>query len=247
MHPTGDDPGQSEPLSPSNLIDWAQELEKENAELRQQLAAFHAAMEREKKPDWEKWLKDLADDLTRDIANTPPALSTLEEAARQLRYMADSFTLKANFVPSELKIKELEQQLARAQATCAELRKALSLCSTLGDDGSAFRTFGLADRGYRLVEVRKLAETAIQSSDCGKGWRSPQDWERLAADLETANLCIKGLEGNLAAAEKELERCVTALNKIRHELKARFPDDFPLNQNLRDIVAIADDALKGDK
>src|SRR5690348_3975874 len=62
-------------------------------------------------PDWEKWLKDLADDLTRDIANTPPALSTLEEAARQLRYMADSFTLKANFVPSELRIKELEKQV----------------------------------------------------------------------------------------------------------------------------------------
>ena len=80
-------------------------------ELKQQLAAFHAAMEREKKPDWQKWLKDLADSLETEW---DPGKSSCAEAARQLRYMADSFTLKANFVPSELKIKELEQQLETA-------------------------------------------------------------------------------------------------------------------------------------
>lgn len=84
-----------------------------NDELKQQLAEFHAAMDREKKPDWEKWLKDLADRLDgiAEFHNPKP----LHEAARQLRYMADSFTLKANFVPIELRIKELEGNLAAAE------------------------------------------------------------------------------------------------------------------------------------
>lgn len=46
---------------------------------------------------------------------------------------------------------------------------------------------------------------------------------------------------------KERDDLVSALNKIRHEIKARFPDDFPLNKNLKDIYSIVDEALKGDK
>lgn len=103
-------------------------LEKENAELKAQLAAFHAAMEREKKPDWEKWLKDLSDGLD-EYGNRASGLwanhqELLTTAARQLRYMADSFTLKANFVPSELRIKELEKLLAQIQSEYKILREA---------------------------------------------------------------------------------------------------------------------------
>lgn len=37
------------------------ELASENASLKSQLAQFHEALERERKPDWEKWLNELAD------------------------------------------------------------------------------------------------------------------------------------------------------------------------------------------
>ncbi len=82
------------------------------------LAAFEAAMERERKPDWEKWNKDLANKL-REIANEvfeKSERNDLQTAARQLDYFTDSFTLKANFVPNELRIKELEGLLRETRS-----------------------------------------------------------------------------------------------------------------------------------
>lgn len=102
--------------------------EKEHERLESELSAFHAAMEREKKPDWEKWLKDLADGIDTYVLN-------VGHAARQLRYMADSFTLKANFVPSELRIKELEKQLAQSESSAAAMRGVLHLAKEMSQPG----------------------------------------------------------------------------------------------------------------
>ncbi len=103
-------------------------LQRENAKLSAKLAAYESAIERERKPDWEKWNKDLASKL-REIANEvfdKSERNDLQTAARQLDYFTDSFTLKANFVPSELKINELEAKLATCQAQLDFARKELS-------------------------------------------------------------------------------------------------------------------------
>ncbi len=80
----------------------------EIAALRSKLDAYESAMERERKPEWEKWNKDLAEKL-RDLApelDSPQDMHDLLSAARQLDDFTNSFTLKANFVPSDLCIKE---------------------------------------------------------------------------------------------------------------------------------------------
>jgi len=89
-------------------------LRQQLEEAQRQLAAFHAAMERERKPDWEKWHMDLANRLevwAKEFQPRAAKHGDLTTAARELRSMATDFTLKANFVPAELKIKELEKQL----------------------------------------------------------------------------------------------------------------------------------------
>lgn len=154
-------------------------LEKENAELKAkckerdeyacrleaQLAAFHAAMEREKKPDWQKWLRDLADRLESLMDTSRHATygdRDLGEAARQLRYMADSFTLKANFVPSELRIKELEKQLAQSTTAGADLLAKVERLSSLkihgGDASSKTAYVELPDCCWPLKVTTTLGE-----------------------------------------------------------------------------------------
>lgn len=94
-------------------------LLKENNELKQQLAQFHEALERSRQPDWEKWLNELATSLESASSASGWGISiipreTLQAAARQLRYMATPFTLKANFVPTNLTIKKLQAALDRS-------------------------------------------------------------------------------------------------------------------------------------
>jgi len=90
-------------------------LEQARAEaesLRAQLNKFEEAMQRERKADWEQEHMDLADTIDSLDKHTWEAelKQKVEHAASELRYMATSFTLKANFVLSELRMAELERQ-----------------------------------------------------------------------------------------------------------------------------------------
>jgi hypothetical protein len=135
----------------------------ERDEAMEKVHAFESAMEREKKPEWKNYLERLAAVLVSvdSWGNFYPIRQTdRENAAKELRYMADSFTLKANFVPSELRIKELEEQvrllgdaldksaikkadlveeleaqLTQSEANQAVMREALQYCGCHEHDG----------------------------------------------------------------------------------------------------------------
>lgn len=106
--------GSIEAIPTNDAREAYEALKSENAELKAKLAAFEEAMQRERGPKWEAGLNDLASTLDY-LAQTPYINSPrdLELAAAQLRYMARCFTLKANLVPSELRIKELEARLSQ--------------------------------------------------------------------------------------------------------------------------------------
>lgn len=66
-----------------------------------ELGKFREAMEREKSPKWSEHLKSLADTLDsiaveKSELSFEQATNELQESVRQFRYMANSFTLKAN-------------------------------------------------------------------------------------------------------------------------------------------------------
>ena len=77
-------------------------------QLKARVAEYESATERERKPDWEKWLNELAATIVTIPSNdlSQPQINALTEAARQLRYMATSFTPKANFVRYNLEIRK---------------------------------------------------------------------------------------------------------------------------------------------
>ena len=80
-------------------------------QLKARVAEYEAALERERKPDWNNWLHELADKLERaansqDLASTTFSHDNAREAARQLRYMATCFTHKMNLVRYDMKIQE---------------------------------------------------------------------------------------------------------------------------------------------
>ena len=98
------------------IIAEVDRLRAENAQLKSQLADFHAAMEKEKSWKWSTELKDLAARLDRAANYSGFNVNTIskedmQRAARELRSMANCFTHKANFVPAQLEIKELKAQL----------------------------------------------------------------------------------------------------------------------------------------
>jgi dsDNA-specific endonuclease/ATPase MutS2 len=84
--------------------------------LSAELSKFHEAMQRERKADWEKWHMDLAD----HVEMMFPSCKQCTEAARELRYMATDFTLKANFVPTDLEIKALKEKVESLSSTLSQ-------------------------------------------------------------------------------------------------------------------------------
>lgn len=114
-----------QPFPHTRIAELEQTVSRLRVELDRALAElnkFHKAMEREKSPKWSEQLKVLADRLVTNMHAQAPALSDLEYAARELRYMADCFTLKANFVPTDLKIKELESERDALRQELEKLR-----------------------------------------------------------------------------------------------------------------------------
>lgn len=88
-------------------------------ELQKQLNAYKEALQRDNDPKWESYIGELADGLisyTKTveayIASSPTWEANkqmIENAARQLRYMATDFTNKANFVPMRMDLEAVKK------------------------------------------------------------------------------------------------------------------------------------------
>jgi len=68
---------------------------------------------------------DLASRLENPNSDRTVLLDDCRDAARELRYMATSFTLKANFVPSNLTIANLQRELICVRNACTMLQLAV--------------------------------------------------------------------------------------------------------------------------
>ena len=145
----------------ADAIDQNISLRERVAELELRLFKFNEALEREKGPEWEKEHKDLADDLdamAKCLGQANPW--SLERAARELRYMADCFTLKANFVPTDLKIKDLESQLSTEKELRLVAEKNLADLQTFLSGGEP-PTYAL--------HIKLAAEALMANPDVKKG------------------------------------------------------------------------------
>jgi hypothetical protein len=146
-------------------------------ELGHQLAQFHEAMQRERKPDWEKWHMDLADrlDKTQNVFKYKEFLRDIETAASELRYMATSFTLKANFVPTDLEIKALKSQVESLEKQVALWRD----CWQRGR-GRVYANFGHVPEALRACDWINIdLQPAIDATTAGRDYKSPEEYAKL--------------------------------------------------------------------
>jgi len=141
-------------------------------------------LKRDKKPEW---VQDLE--------------GRLEFAARELRYMADSFTLKSNFMPSELRIKELE-------AEAAALRGVLHLAKEMTRAGYHANPYhGLEHTHF---DLHAAIDNALSSS---AGKALIDRLERLQDALDKAVRIMEGISshGYTITRQNELNAQLPAL------------------------------------
>lgn len=132
--------------------------------LERELAKFYEAMERERKPDWEKYVKkhaDYLDNLSSDGLLTQESRSMFKSASILLNEHWQCFTLKANFVPTDLKIKELEAELANAKVEQAKesyilgMHEAARICSRADTYDTRKAANAIERAAKRLEETTK--------------------------------------------------------------------------------------------
>ncbi len=92
------------------------EISRQLGECQKKVDGFEAAMESCNKADWSQSLKELAARIKGIlIVNTASVAEDLQRASIELCYMADCFTLKANFLPRDLTIKEAYEIIKQVQ------------------------------------------------------------------------------------------------------------------------------------
>jgi len=180
-----------------------------------EIAAFHAAMERERKPDWEKQHMDLADYLD-ELAGHLPSLTatqTVQAAACQLRYMATDFTLKANFVPAELKLEEAQRQLKKLEEQVLMLKQFI--------DAGNEREQMIRNEANSLRSRLTDAQNAL--SECDEDKDSLRTQLQNAGDKLNAfsDECNRLVDENAAlhAAKAKLEEAQKQVAQLREELE----------------------------
>ena len=119
----------------------------------------------------------------------------VEHAASELRYMATSFTLKANFVPSELRIAELEKQNAAMLAVIEHAgshdhadgdEKDCSLCQAV----NSILDSTTAGRGY--INVSELTPTQCLLSALHTAVEHPGYKKALIEEQARLDALVKG-------------------------------------------------------
>lgn len=135
----------------------------------------------------------------------------------------------ANVRSERQQYKELWQ---KEEAKCAEMRKALWFIrdecdwQNIMDDGGDDRIGPACDKAL--------------SSDCGKGWRSPEDYAALEAKWAKAVADMNAIDGCWEKKYESLEAQCAEMRKIIPELWRCANDDCDLSQAQIDHVLSSD-------